>query len=150
MGEDHHYEAGGDTCINGELVASASSFKVGLTQLHWLSAEMVDIHMLSRRWAPSDMLITFHVMQSLEHTEADCGDPGAVAESNRIAVMYSPAARRRAAAEFVQATTGHEVRHLTDYEFRERLKDGVLLCRMANTAFKGGVQVCSLSIHSCV
>jgi hypothetical protein len=56
-----------------------------------------------------------------------------------VSVMLSPAAKRKTASEFIQATTGVFVQFSSDQLFRGALKDGVLLCRMANTVWHGGI-----------
>ncbi len=56
-----------------------------------------------------------------------------------MTVLPSPAAKRKAASEFIKAATGVLVPFSTDQAFRGYLKDGILLCRMANTVWPGAV-----------
>lgn len=55
--------------------------------------------------------------------------------------------RRKAASEFVQAATGVFVPYASDAAFRAGLKDGVLLCRVANTVWGGA---CAIKVRDSV
>jgi hypothetical protein len=57
--------------------------------------------------------------------------------------LPSLAAKRKAASEFLRSSTGVALPYATDQAFRAALKDGVLLCRLANALWPGIVaQVC--------
>lgn len=49
------------------------------------------------------------------------------------------AARRRAAAEWVEAVAGTSLPYSSDHAFRAALRDGVLLCRLINSMHEGTV-----------
>ncbi|WIA16158.1 hypothetical protein OEZ85_012873 [Tetradesmus obliquus] len=74
---------------------------------------------------------------SEEQFEVACTTPLQTMAPGPVATTLSPAAKRKAASEFVQATTGVFVPFSSDQSFRGALKDGVLLCRMVNTLWPG-------------
>jgi hypothetical protein len=76
---------------------------------------------------------------SEELFEVACTTPLQTVAPGPVSVMLSPAAKRKTASEFIQATTGVFVQFSSDQLFRGALKDGVLLCRMANTVWHGAV-----------
>jgi hypothetical protein len=76
---------------------------------------------------------------SEEQFEVACTTPLQTVAPGPVSVMLSPAAKRKTASEFIQATTGVFVQFSSDQLFRGALKDGVLLCRMANTVWHGAV-----------
>jgi hypothetical protein len=54
--------------------------------------------------------------------------------------LPSLAAKRKAASGFIKAVTGQAIPFATDQSFRAALKDGVLLCKLANAVWPGTVK----------
>lgn len=81
--------------------------------------------------------LTLQEQHSEEQFEVACNTPLQTMALGPVAIMLSPAAKRKAASEFIQATTGVFVPFSSDQSFRGVLKDGVLLCRMANALWDG-------------
>lgn len=81
--------------------------------------------------------LSLQEQHSEEQFEVACTTPLQTMAPGPVATALSPAAKRKAASEFVQATTGVFVPFSSDQSFRGALKDGVLLCRMVNTLWPG-------------
>lgn len=63
--------------------------------------------------------------------------PFATSDSSRPKVDQND--KRRMAAMFVREFAGIEVPHETDYEFRSRFTDGVILCKILNSLFPNSI-----------